>query len=59
MRHLLMANKTVAGVVGRLMQLIERTAVKSGHPNLVFAIVSIISSAMAILVLRNLIGIWV
>jgi hypothetical protein len=52
-----MANRTLAGVVRRLMQLIEHAAVNSGHPDLVFAIVSINASAMVLLILRYLI--WI
>jgi hypothetical protein len=42
-------------MVGRLMQSIAATAKRSGHPYLVFAIVSLVFSALTTLTLRCLI----
>jgi hypothetical protein len=42
----------------RLMQLIEVAATRSGHPNFVFAAISLVVSALTILTLRSLIGLW-
>jgi fucose permease len=42
-------------MVGRLMQSIAATATRSGHPYLVFAIVSLVFSALTALTLRCLI----
>jgi len=42
-------------MVRRLMQLIEAAATRSGHPHLVFVIVSLVVSAMMTLTVRCLI----
>jgi hypothetical protein len=42
----------------RLMELIEVAATRSGHPNVVFAAISLVVSALTILTLRSLIGLW-
>jgi hypothetical protein len=40
----------------RLMELIEVAAMRSGHPNVIFAVISLVVSALTILTLRSLIG---
>jgi hypothetical protein len=40
------------------MQLIEVAATRSGHPNFVFVAISLVVSALTILTLRSLIGLW-
>jgi hypothetical protein len=42
----------------RLMELIEVAARRSGHPNVVFAAISLVVSALTILTLRSLMEIW-
>ena len=42
----------------RLMQLIEVAATRSGHPNIVFAAISLVVSALTILTLRCLIEVF-
>jgi hypothetical protein len=42
----------------RLMQLIKVAATRSGHPNVVFAAISLVVSALTILTLRSLIELW-
>jgi hypothetical protein len=40
------------------MQWIEVAATRSGHPNVVFAAISLFVSALTILTLRSLIELW-
>jgi hypothetical protein len=40
------------------MQLIGVAAIRSGHPNLVFAAISMVVSALTIVTLRSLIELW-
>jgi hypothetical protein len=40
------------------MQLIQVAAMRSGHPNVVFAAISLLVSALTILTLRSLIELW-
>jgi hypothetical protein len=42
----------------RLMQWIEVPATRSGHPNVVFAAISLFVSALTILTLKSLIELW-
>jgi hypothetical protein len=39
----------------RLMELIEVAATRSGHPNVVFAVISLVVSGLTIVTLRSLI----